>query len=107
LDIAMKTTLFAVFFLFCAACAFGQSAPVLPNVPAMLVMSDHQQHAEQHALASEQSLLGYTPYEWAKGEQPLWEFPTEHRVTPLGDIARNLRKEHETAKKAEIVWDSQ
>jgi len=101
----MKTTLFAVFLLFCVASAFGQ-ASVLSNQPAPTVMAEHPQHASQHDMASEQSLLGSNPYTYAQGEQPLWQFPTEKRVTPLGDIARLLRKEHELARKAEVTWEN-
>jgi hypothetical protein len=104
----MKTTLFTVFFLFCVVSAFGQqAAPVLPNQPAALVMTDHPQTASQHDMAHEQNLYGDTPYSYAQGEQPLWQFPTDHRVTPLGDIARSLRKEHATAPKAVIIWEIQ
>ena len=86
----MKNTLFALFFLFCVASAFGQtSAPVLPNVSAPMIMSEHPQHASQHDMAQEQSLFG-----------------SDKRVTPLGDIARSLRREHEAARKAEIIWEN-
>ncbi|MGA7906750.1 MAG: hypothetical protein WCA16_05015 [Candidatus Sulfotelmatobacter sp.] len=103
----MKTTLFAVFFLFCIASAVGQtSAPVLPNTPAMMIMSEHPLHASQHDMASEQSLFGSNPYTYAQGEQPLWQFATEKHVTPLGDVARLLRKEHEAARKAEVIWEN-
>jgi hypothetical protein len=107
----MKTTLwtvFAVFFLFCVASAFGQqAAPVLPNLPVEFVVPGHPQHAERHDMAQEQSLFASDLYSYAQGEQPLWQFPSDKRVTPLGDIARELRKEHETAKKAEVIWENQ
>jgi hypothetical protein len=105
----MKNTLFVLFFLFCVASAFGQtSAPVLPNVSAPMIMSEHPQHASQHDMAQEQSLFGSnTPYSYAQGEQPLWQFPSDKRVTPLGDVARSLRKEHEAARKAEIIWENE
>ena len=41
------------------------------------------------------------------GEMPLWEAMQKvpaAPVTPLGDAARELRKEHAAAKKAAIVW---
>ena len=54
-------------------------------------------------LAQEQSLLEHSNYYYAQGERPLWEVqPLAHHV-PLGDIARTLRQEHATAKKADIV----
>lgn len=102
----MKTTVFAAFLLLGAASAWGQTAPVTSNQVAPLVMMEHPQRATQHELAAEQSLLGSTPYTYAQGEQPLWQFASEKRVTPLGDIARSIRKDHEMAKKAEVIWEN-
>lgn len=103
----MKTIFFTLFLLFFAASAFGQSAPVLSNQPQMTVITEHPQHASQHDMAQEQSLFGSSPYSYAQGEQPLWQFPMEKHVTPLGDIARSLRKEHEAVRKAEVIWENE
>lgn len=107
----MKTTfcaVVAVFFLFCVTSALGQqSAPVLPNTPAPLIMNEHALHAERHELAQEKSLMASDLYAYAQGEQPLWQFASDKHVTPLGDIARELRKEHENAPKAEVIWENQ
>jgi len=71
-------------------------------------MTDHPLHAEQHDMAPEQTLFAAnSPYIFAQGEQPLWQFPTDKRVTPLGDVAREFRKEHEAARKAEVIWVNQ
>jgi len=47
---------------------------------------------------------------WGQGEKPLWEamqeMGTAAAVTPLGDSARALRKEHVAVKKATIVWSN-
>lgn len=103
----MKTTLIALFLMFCVASAFGQTASVLSNNPAPTVMTDHPQHASQHDMATEQTLLGTNnPYSYAQGEQPLWQYPVEKHVTPLGDIARAYRKDHELARKAEVIWEN-
>jgi hypothetical protein len=53
----MKTTLLVLFVL-CAAAAFGQSGPVLSNEPAITQFTQHNQHAEIHAMAIENSLVG-------------------------------------------------
>ena len=54
-------------------------------------------------MALEQNLLENASYSYARGERPLWEVqPLAHQV-PLGDIARALKKEHETAKKADFI----
>lgn len=99
----MKTTLFAFCFL-CATAAFGQSASVLSNEVQVIELPSHPRSATQQAPAIEHSLLERASYTWAQGERPLWEVAPPSHITPLGDIARMLKKEHDTAKKADIVW---
>ena len=102
----MKATFFALFFLV-AASAFGQVS-VLSNEVSVFHISDHPQHAEAHALAAEQSLVGGGSISYAQGERPLWEFgPVSAPPTPLGDVARAFRKEKLGFKKAEIVLEKQ
>jgi hypothetical protein len=101
----MKTTLFLLCF-FCATAALGQSfAPAaLSNEAQPLQMLSHPAHASQHAMAPEQTLLDNSDYVYAQGERPLWEVALPaSRTTPLGDVARILRQEHATAKKADFV----
>jgi hypothetical protein len=104
---AMKAALLGLCFL-CATAALGQSvggsvgaAPVASSVQ----MASHAEHASQQPLAQEQSLLEHSNYFYAQGERPLWEVQplSKSRPVPLGDIARMLRKDHEMAKKADIV----
>jgi len=57
-------------------------------------------------MAREQNLLNDNGLTFAHGERPLWEVAQTKKVVPLGDIARELRKEHESAPKAEIVWEN-
>ncbi|MGC2171535.1 MAG: hypothetical protein WA555_20495 [Candidatus Sulfotelmatobacter sp.] len=104
----MKTTIFAFCFLclFCATAAFGQSAPVLTGTPQPLQMQEHIQHASQHAMAQESSLLDSSDYTYAQGEQPLSDFVTLKREIPLGDVARALRKKRADAPKAVEVWEN-
>jgi hypothetical protein len=99
----MKTSIFALCFLclLCATTAFGQSAPILSNTAQPVQMFEHAQHASEHAMAQESSLLGSNPYTYAQGEQPLSEFGSSPMYeTPLGDIARAYRKEHAAKAKA-------
>ncbi len=100
----MKTTWFLLCFL-CATAALGQSfaASALSNEPQPLQMISHPAHASQHAMAPEQNLLDNSSYVYAQGERPLWEVAPVSHATPLGDVARILRKEHATAKKADFV----
>jgi hypothetical protein len=78
--------------------------------PAFIQMTSHPQTAALHSLAPEQSLVGGGPstYAYAQGERPLWEFgPFLPPPTPLGDVAREVRKQKQTAKKADFVFEKQ
>ena len=91
----MKIIIFALVFLsvLCATTAFAQTAPVLSGVPAPLQMAEHPQHASEHPMAQESSLLSSSSYNYAQGEQPLADFGGRlKQETPLGDIARAFRK---------------
>ncbi|MBZ5682731.1 MAG: hypothetical protein LAO24_21770 [Acidobacteriia bacterium] len=101
----MKTTLF-ILCLICATAAFGQTASVLPNNSQPIQIYGNPQHASQHELAQPQDILEHSDYTYAKGERPLSEFGmTPSEPTPLGDIARAYRKEHASARKADIVFE--
>jgi hypothetical protein len=102
----MKATIFALCFLCATAAAFGQTATVQSNNPQPISMPDDRpQHASQHTLAQESSLLGSSDYTYAKGERPMSDFVTLSPETPLGDIARAYRKEHAFVPKAVRVFD--
>jgi hypothetical protein len=100
----MKTTFFLLFLL-CATAALGQSyaAAALSNEPQPLQMISHPLRAVQHEMASMQNLFNTSGYVYAQGEKPLWELAPTTTVMPLGDVARILRQEHLTAKKADFV----
>ena len=68
---------------------------------------DHPQHASQHDLRPEVSLIGGSNYTYAQGERPLSDFPETKYVKPLGDVAREYRAEHASAEKAIRVWNQQ
>ena len=65
---------------------------------------DHSLRAASHGLATEHDLRGIGGVEMAHGERPAWEVLSPAAETPLGDVARDYRKEHAVAKKACIVW---
>jgi len=98
------------FFLF-AVCILGSVGAAgqtvggywLNGQPQMLVMPEHTQHASQTPLAQEQDLRERSTYSYAQGERPVWEFMPEAAFVPLGDLARILRDQHATAKKAVIT----
>lgn len=106
----MKVTLVLSFCLLCALGAFGQvaGAVIPPMMNSVGNFTSHPMHASQGQLATEQNLLGESTVTWAQGERPLWEFAhPEAQDRPLGDIARELRKEHLAAKKANAVHENQ
>ncbi len=104
----MKTTLTILFLLFAASC-FAQSVSVMPMNGATFVVQDHAAHADYHSMATENSLIGGQPggVSYAQGERPLWEFGPFSTPTPLGDVAREYRKEKLATKKAEIKFEKQ
>jgi hypothetical protein len=106
----MKTTFFALCFLCFTGAAFGQASIAatssIDSQPQVYEFRSHQGRASQQGMGQEQNLLGVAGYSQAHGVIPLWEVITPSRVTPLGDAARLLKKEHATAKKADIVWNN-
>jgi hypothetical protein len=103
----MKTVLLASIVL-CSAAAFGQ-AGAISSQTTQLEMADHPQHATFGSMGATQFLVGGAPggVTYAQGERPLWEFGPVSVPTPLGDVARAYRKEKETAKKAEVMFEKQ
>ena len=97
----------AMVALFCASCAFGQTlggVTFLSSQPVGVQFASNPRRAVETPMGREQSLLSGTSLMYARGERPLWEFGTASSSVSLGDEARKLKKEHESAKKAEIVW---
>jgi hypothetical protein len=96
-----------VIALFCASCAFAQTygtPGVLSNQAVGVIFASNPRHATEVPMAREQSLLTGTGFMYAKGERPLWEFGNPKNAVSLGEVARQLKKDHESAKKAEVVW---
>ena len=103
----MKKLFFLV--VVCGLCAAGGVAQVSGAVSSApttspLSIPGHMQHAGQTPMATTQNLIGHFSTRSAKGERPLWEFMSVPTEVPLGDVAREIKKEHETAKKAAFVW---
>jgi hypothetical protein len=107
---AMKTIILALLIL-CTAAAFGQTAGSISSQVSTISIPEHVLHADHHDLAQERPLVGggsSETYTYATGERPLWEFgPMLPPPTPLGDVARSVRKEKLAAKKAEIILEKQ
>lgn len=104
----MKFAIAAIFAvcLFCASNAHAQLASVLPNHPQPLQMQDNVQHASEHSMGRETTLLSANPYLYAQGEIPLAELgsPLPYQK-PLGDVARDYRKGHADVPKAVVTLE--
>lgn len=98
----MKTTI-AALFLLCATAVFSQS--VASATPQPLRMDGHPEYASQHAMAHETSLFGSSTYAYAKGEVPLADLGSPIYHVPLGDLARDARREHVNDRKAVKVFE--
>jgi hypothetical protein len=102
----MKTTLF-IFCLLFASAAFGQSYLAPSTMSPTLQMAAHPERAGQQSMGEEQNLRGSAGFTYAHGERPMWEVMPLPQSQPLGDAARELRKEHESAKKAVRIFENQ
>jgi hypothetical protein len=100
---AMKTTLL-ILCLFTAAAALGQSSLSAASMTPSFQVADHPGRAAQQPATQEQSLLANNSITTAQGQMPLWEAIPEKHAAPLGDQARLLKKEHDTAKQSHVVW---
>jgi hypothetical protein len=103
----MKTCLLLFVACFCiaiSASAQNIGGSALNAHPQMLVLADSTERASQTPMATEHDLLEHGGSTSARGERPLWEVMPESPKRPLGDIARELKLEHESARKALIVW---
>jgi hypothetical protein len=87
----MKIALCVLGFFVLSGAAFGQSAIG---------------GAQQQGMGQAQNIMEESLNVSARGVRPLWEVHIPSTSVPLGDSARLLRKEHMTAKKAEIVWNN-
>lgn len=101
----MKATIFALFLLCVSGAAFAQNGIVLNNTVQPFQMMDHPLQATEHSMAHETSLFSSAGVYFAQGEVPLADLGSPIYHTPLGDIARAYRKEHEAAPKAVITME--
>jgi hypothetical protein len=100
----MRTALF-VCLLLCATAAFCQSGATIPNEIVPIQIFGHPEHASHMDMAKPQVVLQDSSFYHEKGDRPLWEFPAMHRTEiSLGEVARRVRRQQETARKSETVW---
>ena len=103
----MKTTLLVICLL-TASAAFAQysGAGYISNQPQIIQVPSHPEHASFASMAQEQSVAGGGNYLSAQGDRPASDFPQPPALS-LGEIARKLKKEHDTAQKSKVVWINQ
>lgn len=98
--------LLLVLCLFSTSAAFGQYwASHLDSQPQVYRAPDHPAHASYATIRDEQGIVGGGGAIFAQGERPAWDFPQAAPV-PLGDRARELKKQHAMVKKARVVWEN-
>jgi hypothetical protein len=103
----MKKTLL-VLSLFMTTAAFAQysGGGYISAQPQIYHAPEHPAHADFAQMATEQNVYPSNSYSFAEGDRPASDFP--HAASPsLGDVARELKKEHAFVKKSTIVWVNQ
>ena len=102
----MKKILLLVCVLSTSA-AFGQYyANHLDSQVQIYRSPDHPSYATYAPMAQERGVAGGgSSMSYAQGERPVSDFPQAAPV-PLGDTARELKKQHALVKKARVVWEN-
>ena len=102
----MKKTLLLL-CLFMTTAAFAQyNVGYISSQPQIYHAPDHPAHAGFAPIATETTIYPGTSYVLAQGERPASDFPQAPSPS-LGDIARELKKQHAMAKKSDVVWVNQ
>ena len=103
----IKLLVFCFFFWVLAGTAAKAQVggTVLSNeISGGLSFTSHSTRAAQRPTSDEQNLLGNSANLSAHGERPLWEFAQPKKEVPLGDIAREYRKQRAaTVKKTAVI----
>lgn len=95
-----------VLCLLSASAAFGQyGGNYLNNQAQPYHAPEHPAHASYATLAGEQALVGGGSATFAQGDRPPSDFP-QAEAAPLGDAARELKKQHAQVRKARVVWEN-
>jgi hypothetical protein len=102
----MKITLL-VLTIFVTTAAFAQIGGASVSAEPQIYHSpEHVAHAGFQPMASEVSIYPGTSYTSAQGDRPASDFP-QIASASLGDIARELKKQHTLVKKSDTVWVNQ
>jgi|SRR5208282_110140 len=106
----MKTIFLITLLLLLSVGAFGQCCQSGigaggPQMESAWSPPDHSLNAAPHSLGAEHDLREHGGVSMARGELAAWEVLSPAVETPLGDVARDYRKEHAAARRARIVWE--
>jgi len=102
----MKKTLL-VLSLFMTTAAFAQyNVGYISAQPQIYHAPEHPSHAGFAQMATAQNVYPSNSYAFAEGDRPASDFP-QAASPSLGDVARELKKEHTFVKKSTIVWVNQ
>jgi hypothetical protein len=100
-------TIFLIPILLLGTAAFGQYGSSVSSSAMTSTFSapDHAWRATRHGLGIEYDLRESSGITMGQGELPAWEIPGLGYETPLGDAARDYRKEHASALRAHLMWE--
>lgn len=102
----MKKVLLMAVCLILTNAAFGQYfSSRLDSQPQVYHVPEHPQHAGYTSLGQGVGIVGGGSVNFAQGERPVSDFP-QAAAKPLGDAARELKKEHAALKKSRFVWEN-
>jgi hypothetical protein len=98
--------LLLTFLLLSASAAFGQLyANTINATPQPYHSPDHTSHASYATMTEEHGIVGGGGFTFGQGERPVSDFP-QMAAIPLGDSARELKKQHAQLKKSHKVWEN-
>jgi hypothetical protein len=98
--------LLLTFLLLSASAAFGQFyGNHIDATPQPYHAPDHTAHASYATMTEEHGIVGGGGFTFGQGERPVSDFP-QMAATPLGDTARELKKQHAQLKKSRMVWEN-
>lgn len=95
-----------VLLLLSTSAAFGQyTAGHIDSQVQVYHIPDHPAHASYLSIGDGYGIVGGGTVTFGQGEHPASDFP-QLAAVPLGDAARELKKQHAQVKKARFIWEN-